>query len=75
MCWIFACVMQLPGYVPQFESKEIGDKFDKHAQMGMDMSVSFQLHSVGFVVVSRGAAEQTPLKHVGDGMLDMDRHR
>ena len=29
----------MPGYVPRFDGKEIGDTFDKHAQMGMDMSV------------------------------------
>jgi hypothetical protein len=31
--------VQMPGYVPRFDGKEIGDTFDKHAQMGMDMSV------------------------------------
>ena len=37
--------LQMPGYVPRFDGKEIGDTFDKHAQMGMDMSV--RLFSLG----------------------------
>lgn len=39
--------LQMPGYVPQFYGKEIGDTFDKHAQMGMDMSVRLFAHPSG----------------------------
>ena len=62
----------MPGYVPRFEGKEIGDTFDQHARMGMDMSVSLQFHSVGFVVVSRGAESQMLLWPFVHGCSDVN---
>ena len=33
----------MPGYVPKFEQVEIGNTFDKHATMGMDMTIKKML--------------------------------